>query len=111
MRKLFCGLLMLSMLSVATVKGQVNIGSEDNPHLGAIIDMSQVKEKNLGLLLPSVSLSNEANFQLPTSATSTPADAKGMIVYNTNSNMGKGVGIYVWNGNRWIYLKKKLTIS
>jgi hypothetical protein len=106
MRKLFCGLLMFTMLSVATVKAQVNIGSEDNPHLGAILDMSQVKEKNLGLLLPGVSLSSESDFQLPTSATATPADAKGMIVYNTNSNMGKGVGIYVWNGTRWIYLKR-----
>jgi hypothetical protein len=54
--------LILMMLSAASMKAQVNIGSLDNPHAGAVLDLSQ--SENLGLLLPQISLQNVSDGQL-----------------------------------------------
>ena len=82
------------------VNAQVTIGTNNDPHAGAVLDLQST---NKGLLLPNVSLNNAAAFQLSTK----PADAAsgvGMIVFNINADMtgGNGIGVYVWDGAKWM---------
>ena len=99
--------LLLMALSTARVHSQVNIGSEQEPRGGAVLDLSQVPDQRLGLLLPRVSLANVTSWQLR----GDDADKTwgfGMLVYNTNEQIvgGKGVGVYMWNGEHWEPLKE-----
>ncbi|MDR1632290.1 MAG: Ig-like domain-containing protein [Dysgonamonadaceae bacterium] len=96
----FLFLLFLIVFGTANLYAQVTIGSDEEPHSGAILDL---KSDNKGLKLPSVSLSDTAVFQLSANP-SDAVSAKGMMVYNTNDNTtgGRGQGIYTWNGT-WIY--------
>jgi len=89
-------LLFLIGLGTVNVKAQVAIGANTVPHPGAVLDL---KSTNQGLLLPRVALSDVAVFGL----SGTASTAVGMTVYNTNAGIvnGKGVGIYVWDGNIW----------
>jgi len=92
-------MLALFVLSAASVNAQVTIGTTDDPHKGAILDLKSTEK---GLLLPKVSLDDVALFQLATS----PADiesGEGMAVYNINENItgGNGKGVYVWDGQKW----------
>lgn len=88
------------MLSAANVKAQVTIGSEQDPHSGAVLDLQSTSQ---GLKLPTVSLMGVTSFQLA----GDPAEAIGMVVYNTNANIanGKGMGLYIWNGSGWKSVK------
>jgi hypothetical protein len=93
--------LMLTFLigSAASMNAQVTIGSNKNPHSGAVLDLQSA---NLGLKLPNVALDNDLTvFGL--SDTDPAADAKGMYVYNTNATIGEGV--YVWDGYQWLLVK------
>ncbi|MDR0865215.1 MAG: hypothetical protein LBO74_09850 [Candidatus Symbiothrix sp.] len=103
MKKNLFLMLTLIVLSVASVKAQVNIGSDANPHSGAVLDLSQLPTgKELGLLLPNVALNAVlTEFVLPLTDPSTKANATGMMVYNTNPELSGGVGVYVWNGEEW----------
>jgi hypothetical protein len=97
MRKVFFGMLTLLAWSVVDVKAQVNIGSLDEPHLSAVLDLSQVPGKNKGLLLSKVNLVALDIFSLEGDEKS----AKGLVVYNTNAAIETGIGAYVWNGSHW----------
>jgi hypothetical protein len=58
----------------------------------------------LGLKLPVVALQNDEYLQVGdavTAALDIDLDAAGMTVYNKNKFALDGVGIYVWDGNRW----------
>jgi hypothetical protein len=104
MRKMIFLLLMLFVLSVASMNAQVIIGDNTKePHAGAILDLSPLGTKKLGLLLPNVELNNSADdFALLASATSEQKTAaRGMIVYNINASVLSGAGIYVWTGSEW----------
>jgi hypothetical protein len=71
------------------------------------LDLSDVSGNKLGLLYPNVSLLATTVFGLD----GVPVDeeeqaayliaARGMVVYNTNENVGQGEGIYLWNGREW----------
>jgi hypothetical protein len=89
--------LMLIMLSATSMKAQVNIGSLDNPHASAVLDLS--KSANLGLLLPQFPLQSVSEWQL----SSSEAKGEGMMIYNTNDDVpgGNGKDLYVWTGNSW----------
>ncbi|MDR0680299.1 MAG: hypothetical protein LBG15_00380 [Dysgonamonadaceae bacterium] len=104
-RKIIYLVLMLLFLSVASMKARVTIGSDQDPHSGAVLDLSKVKGQNLGLLLPRISLENVTDWQLKGSSD----NGLGMLVYNINPNTigGNGsAGIYIWtNLNRWEPLK------
>jgi hypothetical protein len=90
--------LTLLILSVASVNAQVTIGSTADPHAGAILDLQSTTQ---GFKLPNVALNSDlTQFVLPEDETSTPENAIGMLVFNTNTDIG--VGIYVWNGTNWI---------
>jgi hypothetical protein len=88
-------MLTLIMMSVASVNAQVRIGSLEDPHEGALLDLSQSGGR--GLLFPSVFLFNPNDFQLDGDKTT----AGGMVVYNTNSELDAGEGLYIWNGDAW----------
>jgi hypothetical protein len=97
MKKMIFLMLTLLILSSASMNAQVNIGSINDPHKGAVLDLSQGGE--LGLLLPHVSITNVRSFQLPTGDNSTITNAVGMTVYNTNPALGEG--LFTWNGSEW----------
>ncbi|GHV21132.1 hypothetical protein FACS189428_1110 [Clostridia bacterium] len=98
---MFFLMLMLMVMSTASMNAQVTIGSDKNPHAGAVLDL---QSDNLGLKLPNVALDNDLTvFKLPVTETATAADAKGMYVYNTNPDVGEGV--YVWDGYQWLLVK------
>jgi uncharacterized protein (TIGR02145 family) len=94
MNKMFFLALTLIVLSAASVNAQVTIGSDSDPHSGAVLDLQAT---NLGLKLPTVSIADLAIFGFPLEGTSTLLNAVGMVVYNTNATTG--AGIYVWNGS------------
>lgn len=86
---------MLLLISMVSLNAQVTIGDNTDPHSGALLELKGDK----GLLLPRVSLDNARVFQLSEDA----ATAEGTMVYNTNADIegGYGVGLYVWEGNKW----------
>jgi uncharacterized protein (TIGR02145 family) len=105
--KLFYLVLALVITSAASVNGQVLIGENGTgkPHKGAILELSP-GQNNLGLLLPNVQLSGDANeFVLkPGVENQEKQAAAGMLVYNTSYFL-KGPGLYVWNGASWMPLR------
>jgi hypothetical protein len=102
MKKMMLLMLTFFFLSAASMNAQVTIGSEENPHPGAIMDL---RSDSLGLLFPKVSLSDVSTFQ----SEGDPDDAIGMTIYNTNSNTdnGYGMGLYCWDGSNWSMVGKK----
>jgi hypothetical protein len=90
MRQFIYLMLTLFVLSVASVNAQVTIGSTDDPHPGAVLDL---KSTTQGVLLPQVPISTGYDFQLQGDAKT----AQGMMIYNT----GNIPGLYVWNGSQW----------
>ena len=99
---LFALLAITTFFSIS-VNAQVTIGSSEEPAKGAVLDLSKVQAKNLGLLLPQVSLSNLTTWQLSGTA------VDGMFVYNTNTSTG--VGIYYWKDNQWIALATSAAVA
>ncbi len=97
MRKMIYLMLALLMIGAVSMNAQVTIGSQNDPHTGAVLDLQST---NKGLLLPNVSLQN-VNSLNP--LTGDLQKAKGMIVYNTNPDVvnGSGVGLYIWDGAKW----------
>ncbi|GHT39080.1 hypothetical protein FACS189437_01460 [Bacteroidia bacterium] len=98
MKKMMFLMLTLFLWGAANVNAQVTIGSNTEPHSGAILDL---QSDNLGLKLPNVELDDDlTQFVLPEEGDFTKDNAIGMIVYNTNTNVSEG--IYAWNGKRWV---------
>jgi hypothetical protein len=94
----------LSVIAQSKVKDGTVIGSPSLPNTASVLEL---ESSNKGLLLPRVSLSNTLVWGLSGSAPATG----GMTVYNTNASMtgaanapviSGGVGVYYWNGNRWV---------
>lgn len=74
---------------VVTPSGNVGVGI-NSPDNSALLDLNAA---NKGLLLPRVSLSS------PSDASTVPAPAKGLLVYNNNTAMSpQGEGIYYSGG-------------
>jgi uncharacterized protein (TIGR02145 family) len=105
--RLFFLMLTLVITGAVSVNAQVLIGdrASGNPHDGAILDLAPPSGQSLGLLLPNVQLSNDANaFSLGSNVDGDQISAaRGMIVYNT-ANVLDGRGLYVWDGNKWTSL-------
>jgi hypothetical protein len=85
------------IVGVRSVNAQVAIGNLQDPHSGAVLDLSQVSKQNPGLLLPRVSLTKTNEWQLNGNS----VNGIGMLVYNMNGNLVNGRGIYLWNGAEW----------
>jgi uncharacterized protein (TIGR02145 family) len=96
MKKIFFLMLAFLIVSAASMNAQVLIGTGDNPHPSAILEL---QSNNLGLLFPRVTLQSTED-----EATITDPVA-GLTVYNT-ATAGNGAtavvpGIYVFNGTAW----------
>jgi len=94
-------LLLLMGLGAASVRAQVRIGGNGAPNAAAVLDLNATDDAtpagNKGALaLPRVSLANN------TAQLNNTAPITGMLVYNTNATLG--VGIYFWNGSKWIII-------
>jgi hypothetical protein len=93
-------------MSVVNISAQVTIGKLAAPHAAAVLDLSQVPSRNLGLLMPRVELKALNSF-LP--LTGAEADAAGMWLYNTAYSPAYDPtdansfcpGTYVYNGTDW----------
>ncbi|MDR1738783.1 MAG: hypothetical protein LBR66_08230 [Candidatus Symbiothrix sp.] len=100
MKKKFFLLIAVTLTSY-TVESQVNIGSLDAPHRGAVLQLST---DSLGIKLPTVFLNDLEKLGLGDDLTADLASdptAEGMIVFNTNPDVGIGSAIYVWTGEIW----------
>jgi uncharacterized protein (TIGR02145 family) len=95
--------LALFMMSAASLHAQVIIGSLDEPHVAAGLDLSPLGDKKLGLLLPNVELKNNAaDLSLVDGATDEQKNtACGLIVFNNDAHALDGTGLYVWDGTQW----------
>jgi uncharacterized protein (TIGR02145 family) len=104
MKKIFFLMLTFLIMNAASMNAQVTIGSDQDPHGGAVLDLSQTSGTT-GFLLPRVALTDVTQWA-PLGGTS--ANGTGMVVYNTNAIVtnGNGAGIYVWSGNTygWVSL-------
>jgi hypothetical protein len=106
MKKVFFYLFALFVCYGANLTAQVNMGSLNSPHPGAVLDISQT-EAELGLLLPRVELSDLTIFQLVNSNANDfdkiQTSGTGMLVYNTRVSIEKNLeqGLYTWDGKQW----------
>jgi hypothetical protein len=107
MKRIFFLMLTFFVLSATSMNAQVTIGSDQDPRDGAVLDLSQVSGKNLGLLLPHVSLEKTDEWQLSGSS----EHGVGMLIYNINESLEGGPGLYVWNGTTWNPVKSTSGIS
>ena len=79
-------------------KAQVTIGSNAEPHSGAVLDL---KSTTQGILLPRVFIDDANDFGLAGNASA----GEGMVVYNTNDGLTGGKGVYVWDGEKWTLVR------
>ena len=109
MKKVVISVLLLSTLSITSLKAQVTIGSNKEPHPGAVLDL---KSDNLGLLLPQVSLKENPHwwaldFGGESDTVSVKKSGIGMIVFNI-AEVQDGQGLYFWDGTKWTKLGNKI---
>ena len=103
--KKFLSLLLAFLFSglANTLYSQVAIGENignKHPHQAAALDLNDGSNK--GLKLPNVSLNVDPTvFVLDGGTSLNQVQAAGMMVYNTNSAVTGGKGIYYWDGIRW----------
>jgi hypothetical protein len=96
MKKFIFLSLLLIILGAASAKAQVSIGTVNDPHAAAILDLQSNAK---GLLLPHVALDDLEILQVGGSKADEDLTATGMIVYNISPNFCEGV--YFWNGSQW----------
>ena len=98
MKKVYVLILLFITLGAASMNAQVTIGSLNQPHKAAILDLDAI---NKGLLLPLVNLDTDPTvFVLELNEETEKLTAAGMIVYNI-ADVQCGPGIYYWNGSQW----------
>jgi len=114
-RKLF--VIMICTVTPLVVNAQVNIGTLQEPHRGAILhlrtttqEVPRIATDTLGLKLTVVALPDTAHLNLGDASVYDLDDdlsATGMIVYNktTDPTLGLMPCLYVWNGATWHPLK------
>lgn len=119
-------ILLLTSISTSTAFGQVTIGSDKKPNLGALLDLKQEdpitagdQNSSKGLMLPRVELSDLSKLTMGNNAisdettadnsTTTWKDHKGLIVYNVAKVETVSTricpGLHIWDGTVWQPLK------
>jgi len=99
------------MMMITPLHAQVRIGQDAAPTQGAVLDLSSTSAGYIGgLKLPHVVITNLT--VIPTGGATgfkeVPADKTtlaGTLVYNTTASTGIPVGIYFWDGAKWIKTK------
>jgi hypothetical protein len=93
-------ILVLLFVSMATVVFSQNVGintTAANPSQNAILDLNSGNtSKNLGVVIPNVSITAMTTFNAPMAHAFTTQDS-GIMVYNTNTSVGSGAGYYYWS--------------
>jgi uncharacterized protein (TIGR02145 family) len=106
----------LFFFACASLHAQVTIGSTDDPHPGALLDLNRNSDGG-GLVLSGIKLQDlytiPNNFPGMLSLSGASLDAakaqfKGAIVYHTGTN-NIPAGVYVWNGTNWTYTTENCT--
>jgi hypothetical protein len=64
-----------------------------NPHASSILEVSS---SNKGVLIPRVSLATDSD------VITISSPALFLFVFNTNTMLPDGQGLYFWNGNKWM---------
>ncbi len=84
-----------------------NVGintSGTTPSTNAILDLNSGNtSRNLGLILPHVSITSLTTFSPPMAGTYNAKTDIGMMVYDTNAAIGNGTGCYLWDGSKWVF--------
>lgn len=88
-----CLTILLILISGLTF-AQVGINTI-NPAEGSMLDVSSSEK---GVFIPRVNIVNLNNID-PITGVTTPANASGLLVYNSNTSTGPG--FFVWNGGNW----------
>ena len=94
-KRIYYLVLGLLMTIPGMVNAQVTIGTNEDPHPAAVLDLKSTTTPGKGLLLPKVELSNVLFFGLGGNA----SNAEGMIVYCPGQYISAGV--YLWTGSKW----------
>ncbi|MDR1762950.1 MAG: hypothetical protein LBR64_03195, partial [Dysgonamonadaceae bacterium] len=96
------------LLLTDSARAQVTIGALDAPMKGAMLDLNPKSAANLGgLLFPNIFITNTDSLPASLPGSFTPAeqdyflDLQGMVVYNSNTDLAGGVGLFVWDGWEW----------
>ncbi len=91
-------MLLLASALALPVRGQVTIGSGEEPEKDALLDLKENKAgtSGKGLLLPRVALTST------TAATPLSGHKRGMFIYNTATAGDVAPGIYYSDGEKWI---------
>jgi len=102
MKKILFFALLLVILGVVSVSAQVRIGGDETPNAAAVLDLNADDDAtptgNKGALaLPRISLDALSGEDANLNGTTPIA---GMLVYNTNTTLGKG--IYFWDDSKWV---------
>lgn len=103
MKNLFWLMLSFLLLSSASINAQVIIGSLDDPHPAAALEIRNDNPRGFmqGILFPRVPLMAASEWY-PLDSSAEPVE--GMVVYNTNASNAydlKGKGLYIWIDNVW----------
>ncbi|WP_413511708.1 hypothetical protein [Myroides odoratus] len=119
--KLFRVYLILFLIGLLPLFGhaQVTIGSGNAPEEGALLQLKNLEptlnssiNSNKGLLMPRVWLTSIDNLfpMFPSNYSKIEEDTKhsGLLVFNINEMLpgGNGIGMYVWDGVKWIRVGK-----
>jgi len=99
-------IVLVALMSLATIQAQVKIGQDAEPVKGAVLELHSNKATGYvgGLRLTNVSLANITDLTPFSETPSNLVDLKGAIVYNTNPAItgGNGIGVYYWDGSKWV---------
>ncbi|MDR0232136.1 MAG: tail fiber domain-containing protein [Dysgonamonadaceae bacterium] len=102
---------LMALMPSFITHAQVKIGQDAEPVKGAVLELnSNVGSGNYvgGLRLPNVPIENvnaiPTGFSENSLNLTEQGNLTGSIVYNTNPGVigGSGIGIYYWNGSKWI---------
>lgn len=96
MKKVFYVMLAVLLASTVSMNAQVTIGSTEDPHDGAVLEL---KSADKGLLLPRVKLDAADKWTIEGKAIGGDP-INGMIVFNTGTALDEG--LYVWVNGKWI---------
>jgi len=90
---------------------QVTIGSGAEPAQGALLDLKQVSDltggenSQKGMLMPRVNLTELTELTDISDVNNSDSGVRlahtGLTVYNTNPSFEGGLGINIWDGNKW----------
>jgi len=78
------------------VNAQVTIGNQAAPHSFSLLELSTQKQKS-GLRLPQLTTVKRDSIASTLDFTSHPNDAKGLVIYNTDTQC-----LQYWNGTKWV---------